>query len=165
MNRFFSFLFVFSLIGSLFSLNPITYAQEDTKTSTYTVSPFEQEVFDLVNEERKKQNVKPLILSLKVSKLAREKSEDMRDKDYFDHHSPTYGDPCEHMKKQGVGNGYCGENIAAGSATPKEVMERWMKSEGHRANILNKNYTHIGVGYAKGGRYGTYWTQQFYGEQ
>jgi uncharacterized YkwD family protein len=153
------------MLASLFSLNHDTFAQEDTKPSTYTISPFEKEVADLVNKERKKHHLKPLILSLKVSKLAREKSEDMRDKDYFDHHSPTYGKPCEHMKKQEIKYGYCGENIAAGSTTPKEVMDRWMKSEGHRNNILNKNYTHIGVGYAEGGRYGTYWTQQFYSQQ
>ncbi|MFP3338704.1 CAP domain-containing protein, partial [Micrococcus sp. SIMBA_131] len=54
-----------------------------------------------------------------------------------------------------------GENIAAGQATPEEVVKAWMNSEGHRKNILNPGYTEIGVGYISGGSYGHYWTQMF----
>jgi uncharacterized YkwD family protein len=167
MKRNIILLFVFSLLGSVFSFVPVSHSQNVTKTasakSTYTLSAYEQKVFNLVNKERKKHNQKPLKLSLKVSKLAREKSEDMRDKNYYDHHSPTYGDPCPHMQKKGVKWSYCGENITASQPTPEEAMKVWMDSKGHRENILSKNYTHIGVGYAKGGKYKHYWTQQFYG--
>jgi uncharacterized YkwD family protein len=163
LKKIFLTLFVFSLAVCLFVSTPSTFAQQTNKVSVqeHTVSKFEQRVFELVNEERKKRNIEPLQLSLEVSKTAREKSEDMRDKDYFDHESPTYGKPCEHMKKK-----YCGENIAAQWKTPEEVMDAWMKSEGHKKNILRKEYTHIGVGYAEGGgRYGIYWTQQFFSDK
>ena len=53
------------------------------------------------------------------------------------------------------------ENIAAGSNTAESVVNQWMNSEGHRNNIMNPDYTKLGVGMAKGGSYGTYWTQCF----
>ena len=55
----------------------------------------------------------------------------------------------------------CGENIAAGYQTPQDVVNGWMNSEGHRANILNPAFTKIGVGYCTGGEYGTNWVQLF----
>ncbi|MBT3155145.1 hypothetical protein HTV45_30445 [Streptomyces sp. CHD11] len=54
-----------------------------------------------------------------------------------------------------------GENIACGQRSAAEVVEGWMNSPGHRANILKAGFTHIGVGFAGGGRAGTYWTQLF----
>lgn len=164
MRKLCSFIFTCSLIISLFSFIPATFAENIDPQQAYTVSKYEQEVIHLVNEERKKHHLNPLKVDLKLSQLSRQKSEDMRDKNYFDHTSPTYGKPCDHMKKEGVEYRYCGENIAAGYKTPEEVMEAWMNSKGHRENILSPDYTHIGVGYAEGGgEYGTYWTQQFIG--
>jgi len=96
--------------------------------------------------------------------MARDKSADMRDHHYFSHQSPTYGSPFDMMKKYGISYTTAGENIAAGQTTPEEVVQAWMNSEGHRANILNPNYTAIGVGYVKGGSYGSYWTQDFIGK-
>lgn len=77
---------------------------------------------------------------------------------YFSHTSPTYGSPFDMMKKFGISYTAAGENIAKGQRTPQEVVTAWMNSEGHRANILNKNYTHIGVGFEENGYI---WTQQF----
>lgn len=145
------------------SFVPTSFAQNISFKKQYTLSEYEQEVVNLVNNEREKHKLQPLVIDSKVSKLARQKSEDMRDNNYYDHTSPTYGKPCDHMRKEKVKFGYCGENIAAGQKTPQDVMGAWMNSEGHRENILNPNYTHIGVGYAEGGHYETYWTQQFYG--
>ena len=65
------------------------------------------------------------------------------------------------MKKFGITYKSAGENIAMGQKTPKEVVQAWMNSEGHRANILNGSYTHIGVGYVANGNY---WTQEFIGK-
>ncbi|BDG35019.1 CAP domain-containing protein [Saccharococcus caldoxylosilyticus] len=62
-----------------------------------------------------------------------------------------HGSPFTVMKNFGIRYCTAGENIAAGQRTPQEVVNAWMNSPGHRANILNKNFTHIGVGYAKGG--------------
>lgn len=67
------------------------------------------------------------------------------------------------MQKYGIHYKSAGENIAAGQRTPDEVMQAWMNSSGHRANILNAKYTELGVGYYKGGSYGVYWVQEFIG--
>ena len=83
---------------------------------------------------------------------------------YFDHRSPTYGTPFEMLQKFGVSYKSAGENIAAGQKTPEQVMESWMNSSGHRANILNKSYTELGVGFYSGGSYDTYWVQLFIGK-
>ena len=77
---------------------------------------------------------------------------------YFAHESPSLGTPFEMMKSFGISYKSAGENIARGQKSPKEVVDGWMNSSGHRANILNKSYTHIGVGYVENGRY---WTQMF----
>ena len=124
---------------------------------------WETQVINLVNVERKKAGLQPLKADAALTKVARAKSVDMRDNNYFSHQSPTYGSPFEMMKQFGVSYGYAGENIAAGQTSPQAVVTAWMNSEGHRANILNKNYTKIGVGLAKGGSYKYYWTQHFTG--
>ncbi|MBE7013558.1 MAG: SafA/ExsA family spore coat assembly protein [Ruminococcaceae bacterium] len=123
-----------------------------------TVSDYEAEVIRLVNEERKKEGLSPLAHNWELSRVARYKSQDMKDKKYFSHQSPTYGSPFEMMKAFGISYRSAGENIAKGQRTPQAVFNSWMNSSGHRANILNANYTHIGVGYVKDGNY---WTQMF----
>lgn len=120
-----------------------------------------QAVLDLVNKERKKAGVPALTLSQKLTDIANNKAKDMADKNYFSHTSPTYGSPFDMLKHFGVSYSYAGENIAAGQKTAEEVMNSWMNSSGHRANILNKNYTQLGVGYTTGGQYGTEWVQLF----
>jgi uncharacterized YkwD family protein/spore coat assembly protein SafA len=119
----------------------------------------ETEVVRLVNEIRKSYGLNPLTENWELSRVARFKSEDMRDKRYFSHHSPTYGSPFEMMKNFGIKYRYAGENIAMGYPTAKAVVDGWMNSPGHRANILNRNFTSIGVGYCSG----NYWTQHFIG--
>jgi uncharacterized YkwD family protein/spore coat assembly protein SafA len=121
----------------------------------------EQQVVKLVNAERAKVGVKPLTSDWELARVARFKSEDMRDNRYFDHNSPIYGTPFQMMKSFGINYRAAGENIAAGQTTAESVMKAWMNSPGHKQNILSPNFTHIGVGYAKGGSYGHYWTQQF----
>ena len=81
-----------------------------------------------------------------------------KNKNYFDHTSPTYGSPFDMMKSFGISYNAAGENIAMGQTTPEQVVTSWMNSEGHRANILNGEFTHIGVGYVADGNV---WTQQF----
>ncbi|MCM3616498.1 SafA/ExsA family spore coat assembly protein [Sutcliffiella horikoshii] len=121
----------------------------------------EEQVAALVNQERAKHGLKPLKLNWELSRVARYKSQDMIDKRYFSHTSPTYGSPFDMMRNFGISYRTAGENIAAGQKTPQEVMNAWMNSDGHRKNILSSQYTEIGVGYAKGGQYGHYWTQMF----
>ena len=82
----------------------------------------------------------------------------MKDKNYFSHTSPTFGSPFDRLKALGISYTAAGENIAKGQRTAQEVVTAWMNSEGHRANILDAKFTHIGVGYVKDGNI---WTQQF----
>ncbi len=126
-----------------------------------TAQSFEEQVVKLVNEERAKVGVKPLKSNWEVARVARYKSQDMIDKNYFSHTSPTYGSPFTMLKNFGISYKTAGENIAAGQATPEAVVKSWMNSEGHRKNILSSSFTEIGVGYVKGGSYGHYWTQMF----
>jgi uncharacterized YkwD family protein/spore coat assembly protein SafA len=121
----------------------------------------EQQVLQLVNVERGKQGLKPLQMDWELQRVARTKSQDMKAKGYFSHQSPTYGSPFDMMKQFGISYRTAGENIAQGQRTPQEVMNSWMNSSGHRANILKADFTHIGVGYEANGHY---WTQMFIGK-
>lgn len=118
-------------------------------------------ILKLVNQERSKAGVPALTLSEELTDIANTKAKDMADKNYFSHQSPTYGSPFDMLKHFGVSFSYAGENIAAGQKSAQEVMQSWMNSSGHKANILNKNYTQLGVGYYEGGQYGTEWVQLF----
>ncbi|MFE4029286.1 CAP domain-containing protein [Priestia sp. YIM B13551] len=161
-------------IGSIIRLKPATTSTNTNtgtttsnssanavSTSSMTISAYEKQVGDLVNQERAKAGLKPLTINAELSRVARYKSADMHDKGYFDHTSPTYGSPFDMMKSFGISYKSAGENIAYGQKTPKEVMESWMNSSGHRANILNANYTDLGIGYLSDKNY---WTQQFIGK-
>ena len=127
-------------------------------TMDSTVISFEQEVIRLVNEKRAENGLKPLKHNWELSRVARYKSQDMKDNRYFSHTSPTYGSPYEMMRNFGISFRRAGENIARGQKTPQAVVNAWMNSSGHRANILNASYIEIGVGYVKDGNY---WTQMF----
>lgn len=127
-------------------------------TADSSVTAYEQEVIRLVNEIRAENGLKTLTYDWELSRVARYKSQDMKDNKYFSHTSPVYGTPFQMIKSFGISYRSAGENIARGYATPQAVVNGWMNSSGHRANILNANYTHIGVGYVSGGNY---WTQMF----
>ena len=128
-----------------------------------TVNSMEKQVASLTNSERKAKGLSALTLDSQLSKLARLKAEDMAKKGYFSHTSPTYGSAFDMMNKYGVSYRTAGENIAKGQKTAESVMNGWMNSSGHRANILSSAYTNIGVGYAKDSRGNTYWVQIFKG--
>ncbi|NRG46173.1 sporulation protein [Bacillus sp. CRN 9] len=135
--------------------------EKPAENASSEVSAFEQQVLDLTNKEREKNGVPALKLDVELSKVAREKSRDMQSKGYFDHNSPTYGSPFDMMKQFGISYSSAGENIAMGQRSPEEVVQAWMNSQGHRENILNANYTHLGVGHVENGNY---WTQMFIGK-
>ena len=128
----------------------------DTTPDSGSVSSLERQVVALVNQERAAYSLSPLTLSTDLSDGARIKSQDMRDNRYFDHNSPTYGTPFEMMRSLGITYRAAAENIAMGYRTAEAVVDGWMNSPGHRANILSDKYTEIGVGHVDG-----YWTQWF----
>jgi uncharacterized YkwD family protein/spore coat assembly protein SafA len=130
-------------------------------TKDVIVSSYEYEVIRLVNEIRVQNGLKELTYNWELSRVARYKSQDMKDNKYFSHTSPVYGSPFQMMKSFGITYRTAGENIARGQKSPQAVVNAWMNSSGHRANILNSSFTHIGVGYVADGNY---WTQMFIGK-
>ena len=121
----------------------------------------EVQVQELVNRERSTQGLRPLQMDWELQRTARVKACDMAQKGYFSHTSPTYGSPFDMMKQFGISYKTAGENIAQGQRTPEEVMQSWMNSSGHRANIMKSDFTHIGVGYCQ---QGNHWVQMFIGK-
>ncbi|USB34843.1 CAP domain-containing protein [Paenibacillus sp. YPG26] len=116
-------------------------------------------VVELVNKERTSAGLKKLVVHDKLRGLAKDKAIDLYKHNYFSHTSPTFGSPFDMMDAYHITFRYAGENIAKGQRTPEEVVKDWMKSPGHRKNILNAHYTLIGVGYYNG-----LWVQEFIGK-
>lgn len=134
--------------------------QQQTQKAAPTagISAVETQVIQLTNAQRRKNGLPDLQADPSLSKVAREKANDMQTKHYFSHTSPTYGSPFDMMRDFGISYRAAGENIAQGQRTAEEVVNAWMNSEGHRRNILSPDYTHIGVGYSQTGNY---WSQMF----
>jgi uncharacterized YkwD family protein len=126
------------------------------KASASQPSGFEEQVVQLVNQERAKQGLRPLTHRADLKNVAQKKAEDMINSNYFSHTSPNYGSPFDMMKTFGISYSTAGENIAKGQKSPQEVMNAWMNSSGHRANILKPEYDSIGVGFYQGA-----WVQMF----
>ncbi len=124
---------------------------------------FESEVIDLVNVERAAEGLPPLSYNASLAAAARGHSEDMGLQNYFSHTGLDGRSAADRVTDAGYTWNYVGENIAAGQPTPEDVIETWMASDGHRANILNPNFCDIGVGYAyvASSTYRHYWTQNF----
>lgn len=118
----------------------------------------EQEVINLVNQERAKEGLPALKYDWELARVAKYKSQDMKDQNYFSHNSPVYGSPFTMMQNFGINYTSAGENIARGQRSAEQVVNAWMNSSGHRANIMSSSFTHIGVGYVESGNY---WTQMF----
>jgi uncharacterized protein YkwD len=105
----------------------------------------------------------PLTMHPALTTSARKHSEDMATRNFFSHNSPEGTSPFDRMKAAGYAGTTMGENIAAGNASAAATMEQWMSSEGHCANIMNKGFTHLGVGYFPNPstKLRHYWTQNF----
>lgn len=127
------------------------------------MSSDESKILQLVNAERSKNGAKSLSASSDCAKLARMKSQDMVDNNYFSHQSPTYGSPFDMLKSNNVSYMYAGENIAMNQSA-EAAFKAWMNSEGHRKNILNPNFTELGIGIAPKGNGSYIYTQLFIGK-
>jgi len=122
----------------------------------------EQKMVNLVNQERSKAGLQQLRVDMSLVELARNKSQDMIDRNYFGHNSPTYGSPFDMMRQAGVKYSTAAENLA-GAASVESAHANLMASSGHRANILNPRFNYLGAGIASGGPYGNMFTQLFVG--
>lgn len=119
------------------------------------------EVISLTNAERAAAGLRPLAGDPRLASAAQAHSADMVARGFYSHTSPEGGQPWDRAAAAGCTHRGIGENIACGQRSPAEVVQGWMNSPGHRANILKPDFTHIGIGFAGGGRRGTYWTQLF----
>ncbi|MFF8936752.1 CAP domain-containing protein [Streptomyces paradoxus] len=117
------------------------------------------QVLSLVNEERAKVGCSPVAANSALAGLAQDYSEDMAARGFFDHTDPSGRTPWDRAEKAGISN-LGGENIARGQADAAAVMDAWMNSPGHRANILNCDFKTLGVG-VEFGSGGPWWTQNF----
>lgn len=151
------------------SPQPIVPVAETPAEPASVGNSFLNEVLKLVNIERANANtgLQPLVLNDKLNKVAYSHSQDMALNDYFSHIGANGSSPQDRAYQQGYQYSRYAENIAAGYVTAKEVVDAWMTSEGHRANILNPNYIEIGVGYyyladdTGNVNYNYYWSQEF----
>jgi uncharacterized protein YkwD len=118
-----------------------------------------QQVVNLVNQERAKAGLSPVTADSTIQAAAQVRAKETEVS--FSHTRPDGSSFSTALTQQGVQFRGSGENIAWGQRSPEEVMNGWMNSPGHRANILNANYTKIGVGYYQNGSGTNYWTQLF----
>ncbi|MFJ6556334.1 CAP domain-containing protein [Streptomyces luteogriseus] len=120
-------------------------------------------VVDLTNRERTRHGLPPLSADPLLTTAAQAHSADMVARAFYAHTAPDGSQPWDRAAAAGSTRRSVGENIACGQRSPADVVEGWMNSPGHRANILKSGFTHIGIGFAGGGRAGMYWTQLFGG--
>jgi uncharacterized protein YkwD len=146
-----------------------------TSTSATPQSPnppssgnsFINRVLELTNAQRLQAGLQPLTLNSKLNNSAQTHSEDMALRDFFDHKGSNGSSMGDRAKASGYNFSRLGENIAAGYATPEDVVQGWLNSPGHRANILNPSYREIGIGYyylandTGNVNENFYWTQDF----
>jgi len=143
-------------VGAMVAILPINVAADEQ-------SGFTAKVLDLTNAQRENAGLAPLSVSPELADAAQNYSQVLASGNCFAH---TCG-PLPNFADRDAQAGYdgwttIGENIAGGYATPEQVVAQWMASPGHRDNILSPKFTEIGIGVAwGGGRYGTYWTQEF----
>ena len=126
------------------------------QSTTSTQDQFDQQVLNLVNQYRTQNGLSGLILSQKLDQAADKYANRMATGDFVDHYDPNGSTPFTRMLAEGYQYTTGGENIAAGYTTPESVVQEWIDSPGHRANILKPNYRHIG-----NENYQHYWVQNF----
>lgn len=120
----------------------------------------EKAMFALVNEERAKQGIKSLVWNEELAEVGRKHSRDMFTRGYFSHYSPGGKDVGDRLIEAGVNYSLAGENLAL-APTLIRAHDGLMNSPGHRRNILDPTYGHIGIGVVDGGVYGKMFTQVF----
>ncbi|AFQ42416.1 CAP domain-containing protein [Desulfosporosinus meridiei] len=120
----------------------------------------EQLMVDMINQERAAAGLNPVVADLRLTAVGRAKANDMKVNNYFSHTSPTYGSPWAMMQQAGITVRWAGENISGNKSVPAS-MAALMQSPGHRANILDPRFTHVGVGIAYGSAYGNLYVQEF----
>ncbi|WP_318504925.1 CAP domain-containing protein [Bacillus sp. T3] len=124
----------------------------------HSLSMEQEKLLTYINDERRKKGLRPFIFDPILSEIAEKKSLDMLEHQYVAHTSPTYGNPTHMLETFRIPYKQAFENIGAGPNSSKDMFQTWMNSQVNRRHILEKNAIRVGVGYAKGGLHGNYWT-------
>ena len=142
--------------GLIINDSMVPLGPEATATEQH---PYIQQIVDLVNAERTKVGLAPLTLDIQLSSAAQIRAEEQYT--LFSHSRPNGSSYRTVLDENGISYMGCGENVAYGFRNPQAVMQGWMNSEGHKANILQEKFTHIGIGYYVGPNGYHYWSQLF----
>lgn len=161
-------------VGTLALANPSGGEQNERKQTAAAPGPetppkrpalsksakYEKQILVLVNAERQKAGCEPVRLDRRVQAAARAHARDMAARNYYEHTSPEGKGAGDRMRKAGYPTGAWGENIHKGPKGPKTAMRDWMRSPGHRTNILNCAYKDFGAGVSLKAN-GPWWVQNF----
>jgi len=162
-----------AIVSTPVTPTPVTPAITSTSITVESPNPpssgnsFINRVLELTNAQRLQAGAVPLTLNSKLNNSAQAHSEDMALHDFFGHKGSNNSSMGDRAKASGYKFSRLGENIAAGYATPEDVVQGWMNSPGHRANILNPSYREMGIGYyylandTGNVNQNYYWTQDF----
>jgi uncharacterized protein YkwD len=152
--------------SSVHSTSSVSSRSERSSSSSfaYAGNALSQEVLSLVNAERAKANLKALQLNSFLTQSAQDYAHLMSEENFFSHTDPDGNASFERISDAGYltppcdcqWQYYTGENLGKNQANAKEVVEAWMASESHRANVLRPQFTDMGIGYENG-----YWVQHF----
>lgn len=143
-------------------VEPDNPSEDWTEMKVTGLTKEEENMLQLINQVRAKNGLSPLQVDYQLLKIARAKSRDMVQENYFAHYSPNYGSPFEMMQELGIDYYLAGENIA-GAPDVKLAHQQLMKSKSHRENILHSDFTYVGIGVVEGGPYNKIYTQEFAG--
>ena len=134
-------------------------AEEKSKETEFVLSDDEKGILDWTNAQRKGAGLSELVANEKLTLAARAHSANMARYSKLDH--SLGGSVGNRVRATGYGFSAAGENIAWNSSSPSETVRMWMNSSGHRANIMNANYSELGIAVALNARGEPYWTQIF----
>lgn len=159
-----SILFCISLVFQCFVYGASNVSEADTiiDTENTVLTAEEQEVLNLINEQRRQYGLSELKAYGELQRVAKLKAQDLVNNKYFSHTSPTFGTPFEMLQKEGVTYKYAGENLA-GNETGVKAVNAWMNSPAHKDNILDSDYEYTGIAVVDSEVYGKVYVQLFMG--
>ena len=141
----------------------VTNTEPINEYSSVSLTNDESELLTLINNERKKNNLTPLIIDENLQNVARLKAKDLVENNYFSHTSPTYGSPFEMLKNHNITYKIASENIA-GNPSLSGALDSWISSESHKNNILNNDYNYTGIAVVDSIAYGKVIVELFIGK-
>lgn len=159
-----SILFCISLVFQCFVYGASNVSDADTiiDTQSTAMTAEEQEVLNLINEQRRQYGLSELKAYSELQRVAKIKAQDLVNNNYFSHTSPTLGTPFEMLQKEGVTYKFAGENLA-GNETGVKAVNAWMNSPAHKDNILDEDYEYTGICVVDSEVYGKVYVQLFMG--